>query len=241
MSQVQTKSDPLGNRSLVDDFMAHVAENTAVEWLSALIDGIVPDGIAVPESDLPIDYFIAQLRRRRTDEGVAALGQAAGVLLTRWLRENVPDRATPAALRRLGTLLSVLTRAPSTPDVADRLLRLCHDPSFRGLQSDIGDLRYEAILALAVGKLGQRSGKFVEFFSKEIGDPHYAVAAFTGLRRANLDRAVQELPRFLKALREAGLPAARPLWGLFAALEDAHRCDEDYVRRAPESAYTRKD
>jgi hypothetical protein len=241
MSRVQTKSDPLGNRSLVDDFMAHVADNTVVEWLSELIDGIVPDGISVPQNDLPIDYFIAQLRRRRTDEGVAALGQAAGVLLKRWLRENVPDRATPAALRRLGTLLSVLTRAPSTPDVADRLLRLCRDPSFRGLQSDVGDLRYEAILAMAVGELGQRSGKFVEFFSKEIGDPNYAVAAFTGLRRANLDRAIREVPRFLKALGEAGVPPAQPLWSLFTALEDAHRCNEDYVRMPPESNYTSND
>ena len=209
------------HRSLLDEFMAHVEDGSETAWLSGLIDGSIAPNTRIPRDEQPVDYLIALLRQSPNDHAIRVLGNAAGALLRQWLEMHPLVRAAKSnELNYLGTVLSVLSRVPAAPDVAQSLYELCQQPEIRGLTADIGDLRYEVLLALAVSDSGSMKVMLLPFFQAELPDPDYTVAAFTGLRRLSLESGVSNFTDFYQALKRGGLPPYQPLWSLFAAMSD---------------------
>lgn len=213
---------PRPARSIVDDFADH--QPKAAGWLAGIVDGRVPEGVAAPFDEDPLDYLIAMLRKRDDPALWTALAEAAGELLAAWLASHAED-PTPneAALRRVSAVLSILERVPAPPSVSMRLFWMCHLSELKGLTIGNRDLWRQALIALAVSPPLHRLAlqDLAAFFIEQMQDPPYVVAAFTGLRRVWLDKAVEQVPLLLRALRERGLPPDQPLRNLLRALEDA--------------------
>jgi hypothetical protein len=137
----------------------------------------------------------------------------------RWLQQTSRSQASPLDRHRLGTILSVLARAPAAAPVARRLFEVCREGSLQGIETEIGDLHYEALLALALADTTKLGGGVFEYFAKQLRIPGYAVAAFTGLRRLNLGQSINYVPSLGRTLLGDGASVAQPLWRLFAAME----------------------
>lgn len=215
------------SQGILAAFLAAIARNETMRWLSSVLDDRTPGSVVVPANESPFDYFLAIVGQHGDRATVSALGEAAGDLLADLLRDYQPPRS-PGFLRRLARSLLVLQGAPASPRIWRTLFYGYQAGDFAGVSPDGLDIRHFALLAIASSPPlnALPLDLMLDFFLRELRDhPDYAPAAFAGLRRLSLAEAITHVPEFLAALQVARppIPPGSPLWELFTDLEDAEQ------------------
>jgi len=192
----------MGETPIFLQFVQQSHNHTDVQWLSAIVDGLIPEGTNIPHGEYPLDHLLGVFRRRADREQALTLAAAAGRLLAAWLSAHAEDpRPNDIALDRLNNILYILETVPAPSDIADRLYWFCQDLPRDADGKRAKAIRRRAIRALAISAPPHRDAEFLTlFYVRCINDPEYAVAAFAALVRLSLHHAVTEMPRLLRTL-----------------------------------------
>lgn len=211
----------MGETPILLKFVQHSHDHTDVQWLSAIVDGLISDGTNIPHGEYPLDHLLGVFRRRADRDQALTLAAAAGHLLGDWLSAHAEDPSpSDKAFERLNNILYILETVPAPPGIADRLYWFCQDLPRDADGKRAKAIRRRAIRALAISAPPHRDAEsLAQFYVRCIDDPEYAVAAFAALVRLSLHQAVTEMTRLLRTLEKASLAPEHILWSLFRDLE----------------------
>jgi hypothetical protein len=203
------------------------AENvdTLADWLNRVIDGQTPG--FTPNRDIaPHEHVVHAARESATRDEVLRFSDALGVLLNRWwidwLAHDALGRASEPDLERLRRILEMLESVPASPSTVDLLIAIFDERATRDWEPVGWDLSAQILSALSVAQDPPRRTNpesLLSLFDQNIDDPRYVAVAFTGLRRRNLVRAVNAVPRMMRAMKAGDRSPYRTLVGLWRHLE----------------------